>query len=65
MRDAARGEAVELLVDLALGADVDAARRLVEQQQARLERQPLAEGHLLLVAAGEIAHGESPATRRG
>ena len=41
-------------VDLVLGADVDAARRLVEDQQLGLGEQPLAEHHLLLVAARQV-----------
>ena len=41
------------VVDLLLGADVDAAGRLVEQEHPRPGRQPLADDHLLLVAAGE------------
>ncbi len=45
------GEAAHQRVDLALGADVDAARGLVEDHHARLHRQPLGEHHLLLVAA--------------
>ena len=40
-------------LDLGLGADVDAARRLVEDQQPRLGDQPAGEQHLLLVAAAE------------
>ena len=48
-----RGELEDQPVDLLLGADVDAARRLVEQQDARLGRQPFADHDLLLVAAGE------------
>ena len=39
--------------DLGLGADVDAARRLVEQQHPRLGQQRLAEHDLLLVAAAD------------
>ena len=39
--------------DLGMGADVDAARRLVEDQEARIGRQPAGEDHLLLVAAGQ------------
>ena len=39
------------VINLALGADIDAARRFVEQQHARLRRQPLADHDLLLVAA--------------
>ena len=40
-------------MDLDLGADVDAARRLVEDQDPRLGREPLGQDDLLLVAAGE------------
>ena len=42
-------------VDLGLRADVDAAGRLVEQQQLRPGQQLLAEHDLLLVAAGQRA----------
>ena len=47
--------AAQQAVDLGAGADVDAARRLVDDQQPRLHRQPLGEQHLLLVAAREVA----------
>ena len=40
-------------LDLGLGADVDAAGRLVEDEQLRLGGQPAGEQHLLLVAAAE------------
>ena len=43
------------LLDLGLGADVDAAGGLVEDQQPRLGDQPAGQQHLLLVAAGEVA----------
>src|SRR5581483_7113413 len=57
-RDQQHGEAVlreaaDDLVDLALRADVDALRRLVEDQQPRPGREPPREGNLLLVAARE------------
>ena len=48
------GERPHEAVDLGLGADVDAARRLVEQQHARARAQPLREHDLLLVAAREL-----------
>ena len=38
-----------------LGADIDAARRLVDDQYLRPERQPARQHDLLLIAAGEIA----------
>src|SRR4051794_1957754 len=50
-RETRRGEVRDDPVDLHLRADVDAARRLVEDQHRRLRREPLREHHLLLVAA--------------
>ena len=41
------------MVDLLLGADVDAPRRLVEDQDVAVLDQPLRDNDLLLVAAGE------------
>src|SRR5881296_720749 len=38
---ALRGQRVEQLVDLGLGADVDAARRLVEEKDVAVAQQPL------------------------
>ena len=49
--EAGRGELGDDPVDLDLGADVDAAGRFVEDQQARLRGQPLGQDDLLLVAA--------------
>src|SRR6478609_6324056 len=49
------GELADEVLHLDLGADVDAARRLVEDQHARRQRQQPGEEHLLLVAAGERA----------
>ncbi len=40
---------------LLAGADVDALRRLVEQDQLRLDLEPLCQHDLLLVAAGKLA----------
>ena len=42
-------------VDGHLGADIHAARRLVEDEDLGLARQPLGEEDLLLVAAREVA----------
>ena len=50
------GQAVEQLVDLGLGGDVDAAGRLVDDQDLGLEREPARQHDLLLVAAREIPH---------
>ena len=41
---------------LGMGADVDAARRFVENQDARLRDQPAGQHHLLLVAARQLPH---------
>ena len=51
------GELVDHCVDLRLGADVDAARRLIEDQHRRVGVEPFAQHHLLLVAAGKLGHG--------
>ena len=40
-------------IDLRLGADIDAARRLVQDEHARIGHQAAAEDDLLLVAAGQ------------
>ena len=50
------GERLDDRVDLALGADVDAARRLVEQHDLDRLAQPACEDRLLLVAAREVHH---------
>ena len=49
------GEDAHQVVDLALRADVDAARRLVEDDHPRPHRQPFGEHDLLLVAARQGA----------
>src|SRR5664279_3709077 len=48
------GEGVHDAVHLVLRADVDAARRFVEDQQFRLGEQPLRDDDLLLVSAGQL-----------
>ena len=48
-----RGEIGDDRVDLGLGLHVDALGRLVQDQHARLGRQPLRQHDLLLVAAGQ------------
>ena len=55
-RHAVGGELVHQAVDLGFGADVDAARRLVHDQDLRVQRQPLGDDDLLLIAAGEVEH---------
>ena len=54
---ARRGEIADDARDLALGADVDAARRFVEQQHARIAQEPFAQHDFLLVAAREAGDG--------
>ena len=44
-----------IVVDLVLGADVDAAGGLVEDQHVGVGEHPLRQHDLLLVAAGELA----------
>ena len=63
--DAAVGEGADELVDLAAGADVDAAGGLVEQQHPAVAQQPAGEHDLLLVAAGQGAHGAGHTGRGG
>jgi hypothetical protein len=46
-------EAPDGLEDLLLGAEVDTARRLVQEQDARLPVQPFADHQFLLIAAGQ------------
>ena len=48
------GKLQDQFVNLVLGADVDAAGRLVEEQNIGLRQQPTAKNDLLLVAAGEV-----------
>ena len=55
--DAGAGELADELMDIGLGADVDASRRLVEDQDRWLDVEPLGEHHLLLVAAGQVGDG--------
>ena len=53
-RDALRRDRADQLIDLFLGADVEAARRVVEDEHLGLGVQPFRQHHLLLVAAGEV-----------
>ncbi len=64
-RRAVRGELAQELVDLLLGADVDAARGVVQQDDPRPAHQPLGDHHLLLVSARKRAHRQCPARRYG
>ena len=49
------GDPAKYPVDLGLGADVDAARRLVQDEHARVRDKAAAENDLLLIAAGQGA----------
>jgi len=51
---ALRRQLVDELVHLVLGADVDAARGLIEENDFAMAFQPLGQHHFLLVAAGEV-----------
>ena len=59
------GELADDPVDLRLRRDVDAARRLVEEEHAALVEQPAREHDLLLVAAGEQPDGAVGIVRDG
>src|SRR5262245_14038013 len=51
----ARGrKRIELFVDIGSGADIDAPRRLVKQQNPAVAMQPARKQHLLLVAAAQL-----------
>ena len=52
-----RGDLADQLVEIGLGLDVDADRRLVDDQDLGIGGEPLGDRHLLLVAAGEVADG--------
>src|SRR5206468_719059 len=54
------GQRVDQVMDGPLGADVDAAGRLVDEEDARWIEEPFGEEHLLLIATGQGAH-----SRRG
>src|SRR5438105_2196800 len=51
--DAGARDVEQYLVDVALGADVDATGRVVEEEDGRVRREPPSRDDLLLVAAGE------------
>src|SRR3954451_19912993 len=51
------GQIAYEFLDLGLGADIDAAGGLVEDEQRRLGDQPAGQQHLLLVAAAEVLDG--------
>jgi uncharacterized protein (TIGR00730 family) len=52
---ALRRKLADQVVDLGLGADVDAAGRFVHDQHLGMHGQPFADDDLLLVAAGQVA----------
>jgi hypothetical protein len=58
--DTLLGQVAQDAVDLGLGADVDAPRRLVEEDHLRIDREQLGERHLLLIAARQARHAAAP-----
>ena len=62
-RHALCGKVGDHRVHFRLGADIDALRRLVEDEDARLGAQPFGQHHFLLVAAGQFLD-RLPVTRR-
>src|SRR3954451_7986698 len=58
-RGARLREIVDDRIDLGLGADIDTARRLVEDQDFRADREQPRQQYFLLVAAGEPAGGNT------
>ena len=56
-RDALAGEFGDETVYFRLGADVDAARGFVENENARVDHQPACDQHFLLIAARQIQDG--------
>ena len=64
-RDAARGELVQLVPEIAPRLRIDAGGRLVEQQQLRLVQQARGERQALLPAAGQLAGELVARDRRG
>ena len=63
MPSPSRQSCVHQPIQLGLGADVDAARRIVEQQHLRLRQQPAADDRLLLIAAAEAGDRRVDARR--
>jgi hypothetical protein len=59
--DALHGQLGEQAVNLALGLDIDAAGRLVDDEHGRVARQPLGEDDLLLIATGQGGNGVADA----
>ena len=59
-REAEVVQVVEQVEDVVAGADVDARRRLVHQQQVRIAEQCPGDEHALLLAAGELADVRDP-----
>src|SRR5215510_258181 len=53
-RRAIGGQLIDQFIDLALRADVDSARRLVEDDHLQFPQQPFRQHDLLLIAAAEL-----------
>src|SRR5262245_46493464 len=52
-RRSAIGQFDEQTVNFGFGADIDAAGRLIDEQDTRLDEQPFGEQHFLLIPAAE------------
>ena len=59
-----RGQRLDLSIDVDAGADIDALRRLDQQQHAAVTHQPAGKHDLLLIAAAQDAHGAGQHGRR-
>ena len=57
-------EGLDLSIDVDAGADIDALRRLDQQQHAAVTHQPASQHDLLLVSAAEDADGAGQHGRR-
>ena len=51
---AARGQFVDEAIDILLGADVDAARRVVQKEHVGIDQQPAGQQYLLLIAPAQV-----------
>ena len=62
-RHALRGKLAHQAMDLGFRADIDAARRLVHDQDARLGREPFRQADFLLIAARKLSDDLTDAAR--
>ena len=55
-RAAGIGVAADQVIDFRLGADIDSARRIVQQQDPAIRQEPFGDSNFLLISAAEISH---------